>query len=361
MDPNQPVQPNTNVPNQAPLQPVQSPQSIPPAPLEPQPKQHTHKTIIAMILVVTLMVTAVAIVLFMSPKKAAQPVPAVNSAPVKALASSGSLSESDIQSLDKTNAFWAYFKNAAQQSTITTTKEYYFSDGPNVPPLSRTFKQTGFDYASKKMVQAIDMPDSDLADRVKYRCFDGKEYVRTSIRSDWHEQEAEDKTYCRFGSESISVNDGINTGGLTADQSEKMIQTLRRQEGLVTVDKLKLTEKQGKQYLRFEVTLHPLPTNEENIYMGNQWWMWAFKETGMDPETHPFAYIGAGGNGSKITYIVDPSTQLPVYSEIGTTPLKDTQGKDKPGDSYSFYRTQYAFGSMPDVAITNEKDVTLDW
>lgn len=318
-----------------------------------------------MVIVVIIMIVAVIGVLFVAPKKAAQPtptVPAVSSAPVESLATKSALTEADVQGLDKTNAFWAYYKNAAQQSLLTTTKEYYFADSPTAAPASRTFKRTGFDYTSKKIMQAIDLPDEAAGNRMKYRCYDGKEYVLTPTSSyGWREKDADDKFYCQLDKESSDINDGINTGGLTAAQSEAMIQTLRRQEGLVTVDTAKLMEHKGKQYISFDVTLHPRPTNEENVYMGNQWWMWAFKETKLKPATHPFGYLGAGGNGMKITYVVDPATKLPAYSEISITPRKDTSGKDIPMDNYSFHRTQYTFGSLPDVTTVNEQDVTLDW
>lgn len=355
----QPVPTNTNAPQ--PLLPGQQPPMVPTP--EPQQPHNKYKVMTAIALVVLMLTAAVGIMFFMSPKKAAQEeVPAVSSTPINTLSAKQVLTEEDLRALDSTNAFWAYFKQAAQQSVLTTTKEYYYANSPTAKPTSVTIKRTGFDYTTKKIVQAVDMPDDILNGRLKYRCYDGKEYFLTPTTSyGWREVEADDATYCNLDKESADINDGMNTGGLTAGQAESFIQTLRRQDGLVTVDSLQIAEKHGKQYLHFEVTLAPQPTNEENIYMGNQWWMWAFKKTGLDPSTQPYGYIGAGGEGMKITYYVDPATKLPVYSVVRTTPLKDKNGKDKPVENYAHYRTEYAFGSMPDVQTANEQDINLVW
>lgn len=391
MNPNQPLEPQQPAPIQptpAPQQPAPAPQSpiapatpqpapapqptfgaVPPQPVQPAPFQPSvrsgkRKFIIIGLVALLLLVVIPAIAFYFLSQQAAKKsaVPAIDAKPVADLAKKTSLTAADVSAMDKDNAFWAYYKNAAQQSKLAIVKDYYYEGAAGMAKSQHTAKRTGFDYTTKKIVQAVDQIDAD-GTRVRYRCYDGKEFVLfpTSSRG-WREKDGGDKSvYCKLDSEAPDLNDGVNTGGLTAPQAETMIQYLRKQSGLVTVDKLALAEHQGKQYLRFDVELHPISVKKDKIYLGNQWLMWAFKETGLKPADHPYGYLGAGGNGLKIAYFVDPATKLPVYSEIGTTPIKDSTGADKPGSVYSFYRTQYSFGALPDVTGTKVEDINITW
>lgn len=367
MNPNQqftPPQPPQQ-PAPMPQMPMNMGQPEPFQPMQPPVRSNKRKIlVIALIALLLLVVIPGIIFFFVYQKKSNQTAaPAVDAKPVAALADKKNLSESDVASLDKTNAFWAYFKNASQQSVLTITKDYYWADTPTSTPTNRSIKRTGFDYSTKNIMQAVDVPGSGPSDWMRYRCYDGKEFVLTPTSSrGWREKNGDDVAfYCKLDRESSDINDGVNAGGLTSEQADTMIGYLRGHEGLITVDKLALTEHKGKQYLQFDVTLHPTFMKKDSIYMGNQWWMWAFKETKLDPATHPYGYVGAGGNGTKLTYFVDPSTKLPAYSELITTPILDGEGKEKPGSRYFLSKTQYAFGSLPDVKTTSGQDPKLDW
>lgn len=369
MNPNQQFIPQSpQQPNTTSQMPVGMGQPEPFQPMQPpQPPVRSKKRkvlLIALIAFLVLFVVPGIVFFIMSQKKPSQSAgPAIDAKPVAALASKGNLSQSDVATLDKTNAFWAYFKNASQQSTLTITKDYYWADTPTSAPTNRAIKRTGFDYGTKKIMQAVEVPGSGPNDWMRYRCYDGKEYVLTPTSSrGWREKDGDDVGfYCKLDRESSDLNDGVNTGGLTSEQADTMIGYLRGHEGLITVDKLALTEHKGKQYLQFDVTLHPTFMKKDSIYMGNQWWMWAFKETKLDPATHPYGYVGAGGNGTKLTYFVDPATKLPAYSELLTTPILDSEGKEKAGSRYFLSKTQYTFGSLPDVKTTSGQDPKLDW
>jgi hypothetical protein len=330
-------------------------------PVDP-PKKSKRKLLIGVLLAIALLFVAPGIWLTLTQKSTAPAVSAVDSAPVEALATKASITQSDLDAIDKDNAFWAYFKNAALQSIISTTKEHYYTDNPDTRPTNTTFMRTGFDYSTKAIVQATEDSDTTLGGRMKFRCYNGTEFVfMPTSSSGWRELEPADRTHCDLKTESDAINDGMNTGGLNGDQAEAFIQTLRRQKGLFTITESKLLEKDGTQYIRFRATLNPVAYNDAAERIGNQWLMWGFKETGLDATTHPYAYMGAGGNGLNIVYVVDRTTKLPAYSEINTLPLQNKDGTDKPFTNYSRYRTQYTFGSMPDVSTANMQDIKLDW
>lgn len=353
----------------------QSVQSVPPAPEqapmppltqsqpaeEPTQPQQKWKLILIISAIVAGLVLAAAAVLFMPPKQAAKTTLPVDGAPIESLASQGRLTAGVLKSLDKENAFWAYFSHASQQSIITLTKEYYFTNSPEEKPTSISAKRTGFDYSSKKIVQAFDSYSPLRPNRDRTRCYDGKEYNKISTGTQpWREADSGKEMLCSLSKEANYVNDGMNTGGLTADQANVFIAEMRRQEGLVAINSVELVDKNGKQYLRFSVALRPVESGQYG-YMGNQWWMWAFKKTGLDPDKHPYTYSGAGGEGMDIEYYVDPVSKLPVYAELSSTNAKSRDGKELPFTSYSHYRVQYEFGKMPDVTISNEQDIVIDW
>lgn len=75
---------------------------------------------------------------------------------IDGLASPGGLTVKSVAELDKDNALWAYFANAAQQPIVPNTQEYYVVSKPTDAPASMEFRRSGFGYRTKKMVQATD-------------------------------------------------------------------------------------------------------------------------------------------------------------------------------------------------------------
>lgn len=273
---------------------------------------------------------------------------------------SGPLTKETLASLDKDTAFWTYFKHAAQQKQLTVTKEYYFANPDKSNPTPKSYIRTGFDYTTKKIVQASESTeDPILKVREKRRCYDGKVYSKPlTTANEWKDDTARNRTnLCNLEVQGTAVNDGMNTGGLTNEQADAFINDLRIRDGLITVKSVNLTTKNNRQYLHFKVALRPIKSGKYD-YLGNQWWMFAFKKTGLDPATHPFGYSGTGGQGTDIDYVVDPRTKLPAYAELSTAP-PTSEEVDPAG--YSHYRILYEFNRMPDVTIENNTNITLDW
>lgn len=144
--------------------------------------------------------------------------------------------QEDINALDKTEVFWAYFKNASLQQKVVVTKvEGRLVNGQASPTESYIFTKTGIDYTTKKFVHAEEKHTGDKI-TAHVRCYDGNSYipVREGRLDRWSSYDNRNTLYpCRFDKRADRFNDGVNTGGLTASQAQRFVGTLRNQEGLL--------------------------------------------------------------------------------------------------------------------------------
>jgi hypothetical protein len=270
------------------------------------------------------------------------------------------LSQADIAKVNKTDAYFAYILNAVQQQKTIILSENTYGPNPTDPKESKDVYKVGFDYQTKKIVYAHD-DAYDAASIAQDRCYDGNAARHATPTSDWYVNPIDAENPCNLGEHvNYYISDGVTPGGLSEAQAQAYVGYLRGQEGLVVVKDLQLADNQGKQYLHFSVDLNPIPSN--GLYFGGQWLMWAFKETKLDPATHPFEYRIRGGEGLHIEYYVDAVTKLPVYSQMKSTPLKDKNGADKPFDGYRDIRTSYQFGvSEFDASPKNSAPLNVEW
>lgn len=322
------------------------------------PAKNKTPIIIGAVVAVVLLVAGAAyyFALNQSPKS-------ISTSAVPTLNQSGLTAES-VAALDKDATFWAYIKKAAQQQKLVTTHLQTTAASKDEAPFSTDYYKIGFDYQTKKFVAAHDdvteatgnLPES----RFKRRCpEDGKQFYKgSSSTAEW--TETTDDSLCTLDRLGALMVDGVSAAGLTADQADKMVNYLLDWKGLTSVKQLQLAEKDGKKYLHYTFELTPIPT--DGVYLGNQYWMWGFKQSGLDPATHPYGYKGAGGSGTHLEYYVDPDTALPVYAEFNALPLKDANGKDRPEQDYTVYKTRYDFTTSTfDASPTNNSNLSLDW
>jgi hypothetical protein len=268
------------------------------------------------------------------------------------------LTAADVAKLDKSEAFFAYFAQAAQQTKMVTTTEKITAPTKSQVTGSDIYK-VGFDYTTKQSVFAHDSAYGNLLDQD--RCYGSTVLYRHAPRTEWSTAPLERTSPCQIGQhQDYYITDSLNTGGLTPAQAQAFVGYLRQQAGLITVKNLELTQHNGKQYLHFSVTLTPIHVKDTNY--GAQWLMFAFKKTGLSPSAWPYVYRGTGGSGFAIEYYVDPATKLPVYSEILTTAGKDSQGNDVTDLDYTLARVQYTFGTATfDASSANAAPLKLDW
>lgn len=279
--------------------------------------------------------------------------PKTNDAVVATLQQKPTLAAADLQAIDKEDAFYAYVKKAAQQKKAVITKAFYFSDD-GTPKAEDRYSKVGVDYETKQIVYAYESDFMGRRDRT--RCHGGVQDDYLAVSQKW--ERTADTTSCTKDKLYSDTTDGFNAGGLNTAQAETFVSYLRSHTGLLNVKNLELAERKGKQYLHFTVTMNQIEV--KGTKFAAQWLMFAFKETGLNPDDHPYGYAGAGGEGFTLEYYVDPTTSLPTYSEL-TALASPGDGSDSVAGDYH-YRVQYDFtASTFDATTANNADITLTW
>ena len=321
-------------------------------PINPLPPQHPSKRrtplIIAGVVMVLAVLGGVGFWLYSSATQS----PKTGSSILNDL-KNPSLTTANLQGVNKDDAFYAYIKQAAQEQKMTITKSFHYSDDGK-PQEDDAFSKVGVDYQTKKIVYAYETDeDNPNRGRSRIRCYDGKEYTR------YYEWTQETKpTDCTKDKLYGSTTDGFNAGGLTAAQAETFVSYLRGKQGLITVKDMSLATHAGKRYVHFTALLQQIDVNDTQF--AAQWLMFAFKKTGLNPDDHPYGYVGSGGQGFTLDYYIDPGTSLPAYSEISSLPRTDDAGKSDTS-SYHF-RIQYDFTSSSfDASPANDTDIAITW
>lgn len=250
------------------------------------------------------------------------------------------------KNLDKTASFYTVFKKAAQEPIVQTTWDVYYTAKQNdFRGDQYTMYSSTIDYKTKKYA----FSENAVSNLGNYqtRCIDQKQYTfndsKLTTVPNW--QLASDSTDCQFSVAALYFNDGVNAGGLTADQADTFLKKVKSGSGL-KVEGLTLETYKEKPYLKFNVTVTPKLQN--NDFIGMQAFMNAFQATGQDPKTFPYNYFGPGGEGIKMTYYVDPATLLPVHAVIDSTPAYNAAGKPVEMKSWPHRYVEYAF---PDKVV----------
>lgn len=267
----------------------------------------------------------------------------------------------DLQGKNADDLFFEYFKNAAMQQKIVVTKEYVIKRSDESTMTTRYFK-AGFDYSTKKFLYASDDTIENVG-RSRGRCIDGQYYYKSAYAASFKRDPKQDDLTCTVEHAGTYINDGINTGGLTEDQANAFVTTLRsRINGYMQVKGMDVVQHNGKPYIHFKVEMRPVYADDLKDYVGAQWLMTAFDKTGLSPTDWPYSYTGAMADGFNYDYYVDASLKLPVYSTLSTTGQLDKEGKSVPVELFDRYQTEYQFGVGEfDNAITNEQDIKINW
>lgn len=271
----------------------------------------------------------------------------------------GKLQSGDLSSLDKTQLFYAVFKNAAEQNVVSITSDHYEGADPT-DQATRKYEylhQTTFDYKSK----ALAAETQDATNTYNERCVNGKNYTYDSTNG-WQLNTGSTESCADPNSYNTNIGDGIDTGGLTATQAQAFIDGITSFSGLVTVDSMTYVTHDNAPYIRLTATVHPVSTTSLG-YLGVGLFETAFDKTGLSTATWPFQTIGTLATGAKLIYYVNPATQLPAYSQIGLTYHLDDSGKQIANSIYDFQDSQYAFGgSVQPLSLTGAPGaVKLSW
>lgn len=374
---NQPVEPpfqtNPVVPAFRPSLPTEEPASplgvVPPyAQLSPQKKKHRVLKVTLISLVVLIILSAVGyfarpyIQKYLADYETSQQ--KTNEAQqLQIITQKGnSITNVDLAKIDKTNLFFAVFKNAAEQQIVRTKIGSYSSDKAHDNSAITDAQDTAFNYQTK--VFSHDSDSYGFTPNVpdKIRCVNGSQYDFVSLYPEDGWQKSDTNQFCTpqaigdFG-----ASDGVNTGGLTSAQADTFIGSIRAIPHFFTVDGASIVQHSGKNYIRLTATVIP-QRDSEGDYWGMQNFMWSFKDTGLDPSTHPYSYAAAGGDGLKIAYYVDPLTQLPVYAQYNTTEILEADGKPKDSQTFDYRHVEYTFGgTVPTLDLNSHNPITFSW
>jgi hypothetical protein len=261
---------------------------------------------------------------------------------LQALGTNPALVDADVAKLNKTDTFYTVLKQAAQKQIVQTKWDvFYTAQKDEARGDKYTMYDTAIDYASKKYT--YDENTYSNLGIFQTRCIDKKQYNfnATTLTTSPSWQPASDSTNCDLNVATMHLNDGLNTGGLTAEQADNFIRKIRGQ-GMLEVNNVSLAANKDKKYLKVDATITPKAQGKE-LYAGMQLLMNAFQATGLDADKHPYTYFGAGGEGATIQYYVDLNTQLPAYSVMTSTPAFDKSGKSQVSTSWSHRYIEYAF------------------
>lgn len=268
------------------------------------------------------------------------------------LAGSGSkLTAGDLGKFNKTSLFYAVFKNAAEQNVVSVTSDHYEgADAADQKMRSLEFlHQTTFNYKTKALAEETQDPAGGFIER----CVNGKNYTYDNVNTmSWQAETGSTATCTDPSSYDTAINDGMNSGGLSAAQAQTFVSTLAGVSGLITVDSMTYATHDNAPYIRFAITVHPVKESDGS-YQGMGVVLGAFAKTGIDSLTWPYQTAGSIATGAQFICYVNPTTQLPAYSQTGLTYYIDNSGKQQPNNTYTFQDTQYAFsGSVQPLSLT---------
>ncbi|HSX06366.1 MAG TPA: hypothetical protein VLG92_01450 [Candidatus Saccharimonadia bacterium] len=278
-----------------------------------------------------------------------------NDAQIEKLAQNKQLTVSALTTINKTNAFYSAFRLAAQRPVVQTNWDVYnTASQAGARPAEYTISVMSVDYQSKEYTYYRD--DYTSAGATLSRCAGGPtvtyhnvfDPVRSTATTKWWPNG--DTVSCAFAAASARMTDGMNTGGLSSQQSDTFVHSLYASKAL-KVNSVSLVPHTGTEYLQFDVNLIPQRKTAAVPYSGMQNFMDAFKATGLNPSTYPYTNFGAGGEGMHLQYYVNPTTMLPAYSVAVSTPALDAQGKQVQPTSWSHRYVEYSYPSavMQDV------------
>jgi len=105
--------------------------------------------------------------------------------------------------------------------------------------------------------------------------------------------------------------DSIVSSGLSAEQADKVIASLRESKGFVNPAQPTLLTAGGKTYVRQVVDFKPVERADNN-YWGSAITMWALRDAGIDPAEWKWSNPFNLTEGIHMVYYLDPATLLPV-------------------------------------------------
>ncbi|SDN08156.1 hypothetical protein SAMN04489726_4809 [Allokutzneria albata] len=209
--------------------------------------------------------------------------------------------------------------------SIVFQAKAYLSGGP----YEGKIVEGGFDYRQRK----LNFMDDFSA------CIDGNEIRRRSSGVVANYGPCPPVKSSTVGSK---VGNGLLPGGLNETQAQAFLAYLHKAEGFLNPGKPTMVSREGKQYIRFPVAFKTVETSVGPA--GGQMFTWAFKDTKLSFDDHPYTPMSGTQNTTEVLFYLDPKSLLPVYSE-----QFDYHPKDDPnGLEGTIRRVEYLWdGQIP--------------
>jgi len=281
-----------------------------------------------------------------------------NTDQVKKLAANNKpLSTAQLKGLNAADTFYSAFRTASQQPVVHTAWDVFYTKNQKDDRADQySLYGVTLDYRNKQF--AYDEDDYSNIGIIQYRCIGEKQYIfdgskLSDASAAW--QPASDSSSCALDSVAIRTNDGMNTGNLSATQSNAFVQQLNK-SGAVKVNGMQLVTQKNAQYIKVSVNVTPQKQGS-GVYWGMQNFMEAFNATGLNATKQPYTYFGASGEGASLDYYINPATMLPAYSVATSTPAYNAGGNPVTPKTWSHKFIEYQFPGT--VAAQNLNDHSL--
>lgn len=260
----------------------------------------------------------------------------------------GPISAATIDTVDPDALFWEMFLRQARQKTVHTRRETLTS--PQEAESRRLFSinDDSFDHRNGRYVGThVENWRGKL--KIVDRCVDSARYSRDTYDTKWEQDGF--GGMCRIRP---FLGDGILPSGMTTEQAGRMITTITTEyKRFLRPGKPSLVDVGGEQYVRLPVRAQPL--NIDGHHWGMQILTWAFKDTGLDIDTHGYN-PGNASSGADMVYYLDPNTLLPAYTHRQDIP---PPGRRK---AWMVNRTEYVRpAEVPTDPLADTTPRELSW
>ncbi|WP_168200904.1 hypothetical protein [Allokutzneria sp. NRRL B-24872] len=123
------------------------------------------------------------------------------------------------------------------------------------------------------------------------------------------------------------VGNGLIPGGMNETQAQAFLAYLHESDGFLAPGKPAMVSREGKQYIRFPVAFKVIATSRGPA--GSQVFIWAFQQTKLSFDDHPYFPAGNTGGTTEMVFYLDPKSLLPAYSEqLSYDPEEDPTGAE---------------------------------
>ncbi|MCI2422893.1 hypothetical protein MOQ72_36260 [Saccharopolyspora sp. K220] len=216
---------------------------------------------------------------------------------------------------DPNALFWEMFRRQAQQPIVRsrTTLDLPDIDAQDFVHVT----DTTIDYTTKTRVSTDTSHGGEkYGTEISEICDAAGTHHRWSPLNDAWDPPEPGYPKCFPYRVAMTAGDGIIPGGLPPEKIDLMVTALTtRYDGFLTANKATKIEKNGQHYIEIQMKATPVVFDSygDDLGWSFQNLIWAFQETGLDYDAHPYGQGDGSGEHANMIYWIDPTTLLPAY------------------------------------------------